>query len=1075
MSDTTQLGLFGAASSDDDADVRGPRTAPTLVLVVVRGRGQALQKSQQPGQVVWTHGEFFDRVRQLAFLDEGIVLDDAGLVLASASVLTQGNPWGTRIAHDLAALHRALQAAHLDTQEVRQALATQSGDGDEREGDLLRFLTQLHDAERLLRDAGLVTSAQALALGVHHVERGVVPKVLQRFERVVIEGLIDPSEVQVRALRALALQGVPLTVQLPFDAEGRGLTQGVQWIKDVLEAAYDAPDLDIDNVALGQDAPLRDFVDGWYQPHLDTFDTPSVSTLVCADAGEEARTIAQVVSAWRRSQTPSPSVGVCLRTFDRHAFRIASAIEDMGVAVRIRRGKPVSQTSSGRLLLDMFLLRRDGVPRERLLAMLVNPLFVHHVPPAHIGRLARTLRDAAARTDVEDATRPTGGYAHRLARHAATLRDGSAKRADVVDQQRAQLEEILDVLYRIPLQASVATYFEVACQLVQDTVLVGDNGETEKLVEVLEVWMQALARLLRADPEACQHPTELPAFLRLLRRVLDDEAMPPPPCSDHLGVELISLPEAAHRRFDHLVIADCVHGRLPKAPRKDPLLSDADRIAINRALGRRALRLQEPDLLEPGPLPPRQALEPLFFAEAACAAQQSLLLTSSARNTKGQEQARSEFFQEALLALGAHVDDVIAGIDVPRDPHPREMRLRLAHHVALHDYDGHSDDDDAQKGIAHIHSLNEMRRQRDAFFRSGAATSERAPFAYAVDPHRLAQVVGHLLGMSAARPLTPTRLEALAQCRFRGFVEHLLRVDTFQEAGQDGDVRALGTLAHEVMEVFFKERRQGQVPPSRMTKDDLERLDAIIQDCAKDMLDGKSTGHLAALRANIAWLSLALKRTVVTLARNPPVDGVAPTAFEIAVGLDAGDDEVEHAFPPALLPVGERQLYFGGIIDRVDKGAHARVVIDYKNSTGAAVRRKVHPKKIFSEHFQLPLYLRLLEEALPSSPQRQLYAYLVSLRDACASDVLGMAVPLRPRILDDEAEDGLAQGLHRVLTPLLDGTVVPDEGFFCDGCRIARVCRIPRGAFAGATLRVLDQGMDDDTEDNSNDVGGADV
>ncbi|MCP4504470.1 MAG: hypothetical protein GY822_31560 [Deltaproteobacteria bacterium] len=1050
MAEQKQLGLFGASAEKKSESPH--RRAPARVLEVVSDRGVVLEKGHQVGRVLWTHGEFFDRVRQLAFLDEGVVRDDAALVLSAVSVLTKGNTWGARIGHDLAALHQTFVNARLTPVEVLNALLK----SDERHADLRRPLTQLLEAEHLLHDSGLISSSLAFLRGVEQVERGVLPKVLQGFERIVVHGLVDPSELQVRAVCALAQQGVPLTVRLPSDNEGRGLTQGVQWIKNALEAEYEAPNLELENLPLGDNVPMQDFLDSWYQPQLEPVEVSNVRAEVLQTEGEEARRIAGIVSSWRREGDEPPRIAVCLRTMDRRAIRIADALAQMGVPVRIRRGKPLSQTASGRLLQDLFLLRRDGIPRDRLLSMLANPRFSLKLLPEQVGRVARLLREAVARTDVEDATKPTGGYVHRLRRYLEVLQSSKPEVAARVEERLHHLEEVLAVVYRVDEKASVANYLEVCCQLVQDVMLVDDDGETEKLVEVLETWMQALARLMRTDPEVCQTPCEIPAFMRLLNRILDDEHMPPIPCSDHHGVEFLSLPACAGRHFDYVVIADCVHGHLPRAPQKDPLLSDAERVAINRALGKRALRLQEPDLIEPGPLPPRQALEPLFFASAIASAQRGVLLTCAARNYKGQEQARSEFFQEVMLALSAGADDTEAGVPFLCGPHPRDVQLSLAHHVARVGPLPPRLAEDFSAKVEHVERFARIGRERETFFKSGASPSSSGDYAFAVHPFRLEGVVGHLLGMKSHRPLTPTRLEALAQCRFRGFVEQLLRVDTHHESGQDGDVRVLGTLAHEVMELFYRERRAAKTPTSQMNVDDLKRLQEIVDDCAQTMLEGKSTGHLAALRANIAWLSLALKRTAVMLARNPPVSGVEPSAFEIAVGLKAPEGS-EHNYPPVRLPVGSRSLYFGGIIDRVDSSPHARVVIDYKNSTASAIKQKVYAKRIFNEHFQLPLYLRLLEEALPTPPRRELFAYLVSLRDAAISDVLGMGIPLRPRILDDDAEDGLAQGLHRVLTPLLDGTLIPDEGYGCNGCRSARVCRIPRGAFSGATLRILDE------------------
>ena len=69
---------------------------------------------------------------------------------------------------------------------------------------------------------------------------------------------------------------------------------------------------------------------------------------------------------------------------------------------------------------------------------------------------------------------------------------------------------------------------------------------------------------------------------------------------------------------------------------------------------------------------------------------------------------------------------------------------------------------------------------------------------------------------------------------------------------------------------------------------------------------------------------------------------------------------------------------------------------------------------------------------------------LVSLREGVASRVLGDREDLRRRIMNDRAEDGLTQGIHRVLQPVFAGTMVPDVGAQCKDCRLVRVCRVPK-------------------------------
>jgi ATP-dependent helicase/DNAse subunit B len=284
----------------------------------------------------------------------------------------------------------------------------------------------------------------------------------------------------------------------------------------------------------------------------------------------------------------------------------------------------------------------------------------------------------------------------------------------------------------------------------------------------------------------------------------------------------------------------------------------------------------------------------------------------------------------------------------------------------------------------------------------------------------------------------------------RGYVEHLLRIETDPEGGHDADARVLGTIAHRALEEFFRERRDAQVDPSRMDAADRARLKAIVDEHARPYLEGgEATGHLAALRANVTWLQRSLVRTVTGLARNPPVPGAVPRYFELKVGTRGWEDS-EEKIGPARIRAGARELWIGGEIDRVDEGPGVRVVVDYKHSTGRAVWAKLKPENLFETHFQLPLYLRALEQNGMKTPDdTELLAYLVSLRDAAASRVLGEGGVLRSRLLDEDAPTGLGQSLARVLEPIFAGAVAPDEGGHCYSCRLRRICRVPVAAERG--------------------------
>src|SRR5207253_1213027 len=105
----------------------------------------------------------------------------------------------------------------------------------------------------------------------------------------------------------------------------------------------------------------------------------------------------------------------------------------------------------------------------------------------------------------------------------------------------------------------------------------------------------------------------------------------------------------------------------------DPLLSDDDKRALNRALGRGVFRTPPADVPgEPAPLlPARQVEEPLHFYLGLCAARSALLLWPR-DDARGRETLRSPFADEAIRALARDADraplTAIPEVDACRAP-----------------------------------------------------------------------------------------------------------------------------------------------------------------------------------------------------------------------------------------------------------------------------------------------------------------------------------------------------------------------------------------------------------------------
>jgi RecB family exonuclease len=260
------------------------------------------------------------------------------------------------------------------------------------------------------------------------------------------------------------------------------------------------------------------------------------------------------------------------------------------------------------------------------------------------------------------------------------------------------------------------------------------------------------------------------------------------------------------------------------------------------------------------------------------------------------------------------------------------------------------------------------------------------------------------------------------------------------------EARVAGTFAHTVLERFYKDRAVHRVPIARFVDADKARLGAVIDEETTRTL-AVASGHPAALAAALRFMRATLLRVVSAVSAQPPVDGVEPTDFELQIGTRAEGRPADLPAVPIEIGAG-RRIWIGGIIDRVDEGPGARAVVDYKTMSAARVRGKTAPAMLFEHHFQLLVYLRLLEAHRPTTSSVSLHGYLLSLKDGTSSPDIATTPDLRARVLDDSRDDSLGRAIGQVVLPVLQGTLPPDAGARCADCRLQRVCRVPlEGAF----------------------------
>lgn len=1026
-------------------------------LLICRTRAHQRARLREVDARVWTFSELKEHLCAWAALKSGVGRDNLGARLLAAATLADDGALVPRLAPALDALRQELVHARVGAAALLEVLDPDgkadgvddedSPDGSNDQGrmaEVRRLLVQVQRVERGLRQHHVDDDAGALQRALGLLNRGERPGFLRGVGVIVVEDLLEATTLEVETLRALALS-TSVQMRLPVDdVPQRDALAGIDAVFRAVEAT---PSFELSSWNISGTGPLAPFRAALLGGSAEVVirDAP-VALRLCADAAAEALLVSGVVAAWARptDEGVRPTIAVAVRD-DRHVSTFIDALQRHGLPVR-RRRRAVIESPAARLVLDIAALRLDGAPRERLLAVLTNPSRTHCLGTDEGARVLSTLRQAAARRDVEDLTRPSGGYRHRLLR----LRDRSPEKTNDVAAALGGIEPVLALSESLPLLGTLSLHLAAWLRMTRDVVA---PGRVLGGAEVLEIIARLNAGVARVGLPVGS--VNLHAFVRIVERELlqqpwlDDDVDAD---VDDDAVEVLTLPDLCGRSFDHVAIARVVEGELPKPPGRGGLLGDSDRSRLNRLLGKRVLRLSEEEHLGDGGSA-STGLEGAWWLTALHAARHSLLLTAPRLDVRGREHAPGAFFLDASRVLGCSPDELFArgqagaAIEVAEDP--RQALIRRARAVVAEHNDGGVVDDVSPLAVRAL-LYARMVKERERWFRRPDLSHEqrRAPFAFAVDKARMARAFGASFGLQEKKPLTPTRLEALADCRMYGFVQQVLRLDVDAEAGNAIEARAQGTLGHDVLERFYGERKQLKVPLSRMNGDDRRRLLHIVDDQATPLLAGKATGHLAALGAAVAFLKRTLLRVCVTLARHPPVADVEPVDFELQIGATV------RGRPPALGSVSVevspgRKLWIGGVIDRVDEGSGGRAVIDYKTMTSSRVKEKASSSALLETHFQLFVYLRLLEHWRPTHPSVQLHGHLVSLKDGGTSKDIAAVADLRERVLDDGREDGLARAIGRVVLPILEGTLPPDANDRCSDCRLQRVCRVPQeGGYA---------------------------
>jgi RecB family exonuclease len=431
------------------------------------------------------------------------------------------------------------------------------------------------------------------------------------------------------------------------------------------------------------------------------------------------------------------------------------------------------------------------------------------------------------------------------------------------------------------------------------------------------------------------------------------------------GVAVLLYEEAVDAGdFSWLGVVGLAEGRFPRPLQRAGALTDEDRYAVNRALGRDAfpLRYGAADVRPKAAL----ALDGWRLGVALGRAETASL--GFARDDGFLDVAGPASFLDAFArSAGVERVDLEDAVVPPLSRVASEAELREA--VAL--ASGPAAKDAGARALGRVleegwlfeaRALGAMEEERVRAFEAPELSSGR--FSGAVTEGELQEALAHRYAYGPDAPLSASTLGKFGRCAFLGFVHTALRLEQPESPGEALDARGQGSLWHAVLESLMPRLAQEgllgrpfrEVPPAL--------LEAALDDGAR-LLDARfSTGHprlFALARERARWM---VRRVLDAGHHGLPFQGLVPVEAETSFGRPSAPEDWREVRLPGALP-GESDICLTGAVDRLDAGDSGVGVLDYKAS-----RRRDAARELLSTDFQLPFYLQAVRARGERRPLR---------------------------------------------------------------------------------------------------------
>jgi RecB family exonuclease len=666
------------------------------------------------------------------------------------------------------------------------------------------------------------------------------------------------------------------------------------------------------------------------------------------------REVVLEVDDWLRCGGRASEIAVALGPVPGLRESVRAALTSAGIASWSGDGTPLADDRVGRALTLAGELAVQDLECDRLLEWL-----------RCLGAGLDTAVGFVSIQEIRERLRRGGYRRHRIRAVRGCL--GAEPRAHAIALAIEDLVDALVLAPRAPLSAHVRRWAELltALQLPSlDLALAGHSASAAVLrASGRSSHAARAARLLlfQLGQSGCAEEMSARDATRLLQALLSSRTSKDAGLRAG-GVYVGTVSDLVGCRFEKVLLAGIEPGVFPAPAHDDPMLDDRIRAHVNRALGMR-LPLQ-------GAEHDAHARDRWLLVEALEGAAAAVLyyMVANANEHDGVSELVAE-----LLRLGT----------VP-EAAPVRTRLPLGAALALGEESALLAAEPRYQWATH------RRGWRPAVLGAAQTGGLRRTFLETV--------------------LSPSKLDALAACRYRFFASAFLGLGRDGKTLLGADPRTEGSLAHRALHLAYTQFAVtptiGELPvdpPAWFAG----QAESLLQ-----KLDIHPLLQPAALAA--AWRVVRIQRQA------DQKHAASPRLLEHRFGYED--------LPPVELPGPHGALRVRGTIDRVDQGPRGLHILDYKRTVRPAPEGR---------HLQLPLYAFAALQHLQVSDDVAILARWIALDSGVRAG--DSAWPNAAA-----ARDSIAAAVWERIETLWNGDVTPDpyKAEVCRACDFMALCRM---------------------------------